>query len=460
MKHRGIALLAALVFIVVFSAFSVGMLSLSSSNLQIADNHQKANLARSCAESGMNYVRYWLSQVSISGSISESDRFETVMGDLESKLQDNYISNYQNLADSSELFTLGSNQVPISLNQAQGQSFHANIQSLNNKILVEVTGRAGDFQRTIRAEFTYGVEEHTVFNYGVATKGPLSLQGNILLDGVNISVESDVYIESENVNGALEIIGNSQIAGDVKIVNPDAYVLLQGGQAGIGGETGQAAIDNHVEVGVPATDFPFPNTSYFEQYVDGITIDSSNIGIYSTGGTFENVRIAANTDPIFSGDVTLKGVVFIEYPNQVTFTGNADIIGIVIGDGDLEDHSGTSTIDFRGNVSSTSVANLPVDQYGTLTEETGTFLMAPGFAVSMGGSFDTLNGCIAANGVEFYGNAGGIIGGSVINYSPTPMTLSGNADLYFNRSGITEVPAGFMPQIVIHYDPTSYGEIH
>ena len=31
----------------------------------------------------------------------------------------------------------------------------------------------------------------------------------------------------------------------------------------------------------------------------------------------------------------------------------------------------------------------------------------------------------------------------MINYADAPMTLSGNSDLYFNRSGITEVPAGF-----------------
>jgi len=85
--------------------------------------------------------------------------------------------------------------------------------------------------------------------------------------------------------------------------------------------------------------------------------------------------------------------------------------------------------------------------------------MAPGFSASFGGSFDTLNGAIAANGITFFGNAGGTIGGSVLNYSDTPMTLSGNSDLYFNRSDITEVPAGFEPEIVLHYDSSSYSEV-
>jgi len=456
--RRGIALLAALIFIVLFSAFSIGVLSLSTANVQTASNHHTSNLARSSAESGLEYVRYWFSGVSLPGTIAAEQRFVFFADELESILQD-YDIPYENLVED-QLFRIGTAESPILLQAGPERSFYAEIRPLGTeRIRVWICGRAGEFERTIRADFAYGTRRHSVFDFGVATKGPLGLWGNIQIEGVNISVESDVYIESENQNNALTIVGNSQIAGDVKIVNSNAVVTLQGGKAGIGGETGQAAIDHHVQTGVPATEFPYPNTDYFEQYVDGITITSANKSSYSSNTTLENVRIAANTNPAFSGNVTLKGVVFIEYPNQVVFTGNTDVIGIIIGDGDLNDHSGTSKIEFRGNVSSRSVSELPEEQFGDLTRETGTFLMAPGFAVSFGGSFDTLNGCIAANGVTFYGNAGGVIGGSVINYSPTLMTLTGNADLYFNRTGITSLPAGFFPEIVIHYDSSSYLEI-
>lgn len=458
--RRGVALLAALIFLVLFSAFSVGVISLSTTNLQTASNHHKSNLARSSAESGLEYVRYWLSQIHMPGTLAAADRFEYLTSELESYLSA-YEIPFENLGEEVQVFRIGTDEEPLVLESEQNRSFSVEMSPLGTeRIRVQVSGRAGGFERTIQADFVYGTRRHSVFDFGVATKGPLSLQGNIQLEGVNISVESDVYIESEEESNALTIVGNSQIAGDVKIVNSDAVVTLQGGKAGIGGQTGQQAIDNHVQIGVPATEFPYPNTDYFEQYVDGITITSENKSSYSSNTVLENVRIAANANPSFSGNVTLKGVVFIEYPNQVVFTGNADIIGIVIGAGDLNDHSGTSRIEFRGNVSSRPVSELPVEQFGEkLTGETGTFLMAPGFAVSFGGSFDTLNGCIAANGVTFYGNAGGVIGGSVINYSPTSMTLTGNADLYFNRTGITSVPAGFFPQVVIHYDPASYQEI-
>ena len=123
----------------------------------------------------------------------------------------------------------------------------------------------------------------------------------------------------------------------------------------------------------------------------------------------------------------------------------------------MTDDSGTNRIDFLGTVNSSSVSNLP-EEYGELREETGTFLMAPGFSLSFGGDFETINGAIAANGVTFSGNAGGTIEGSVLNYSDTAMDLSGNSALVFNRYANTEIPAGFEPEIVLKYDPTSYSE--
>jgi hypothetical protein len=180
----------------------------------------------------------------------------------------------------------------------------------------------------------------------------------------------------------------------------------------------------------------------------------------SANATFENIRILPATNPNFTGRVTLKGVVFVETPNVVTFTGGATVMAIIVGNGDVEDNSKTNRINFIGNVSSLPVSSLPdLPQFQGIRDETGTFVMAPGFGLSFGGSFDALCGAIAGNGIDFHGNAGGVINGSVINYSDEDMTLTGNSDLYFNRSGITEAPAGFVPEIILEYDPDSYSEI-
>ena len=447
-KRRGTALIISMIFVLIFSGLAVSMATMSGTNLQIAENQRKADRTRACAESGVEIIRFWLNRFSVPGATEPSLVLSELRISLQNDLTANSISNITTSYDGSAL-TIPS----VTLDAENSKSFSAEIIQLDSDTLqMYVTGVYKTISRTIRVNYQFGTRLHTVFDYGVATKGPLHLSGNIELVGVNLQVESDVYIISENSNLALEIIGNSQIAGDVHIWNPLATVDLQGGQASIGGETLPGALD-HVTTGMDEeVEFPVPNPDYFEHYV------VEDINYPSTETTFENIRIPPNTNPSFSGGVTLTGIVFIEMPNVVTFTGNVNVTGIIVGDGDMTDDSGTNKIDFRGTVNSSPLSDLPAE-FGELKNETGTFLMAPGFSVSFGGNFHTLSGAIAANGIEFYGNAGGTIEGSIVNYSDVQMDFSGNNDLFFNRSPDTEVPAGFVPEIVLHYNPASYSEI-
>lgn len=450
--RKGSAFLMAVIVLATLAAWAVSVCSFSGVNLQIAENQCKADGARACAESGMDIMRFWLSRFAVSGNTDKGLVFSELQTSLQQDLAYNSISNI-----AVTLETSGINVAPVTLDSAQSGSFTAVMTPVGtDAVRVNVTGTQGSVTKTISALYRYGVKIDTVFDYGVATKGPLHLSGNIELDGTNVSVESDVFIESEYQDEALSIIGNSQIAGEVKITNPDAYVTMQGGQASIGGESGDAALD-HVTVGHEPPEFPVPNPGYFEPYVANI-IDSSTDT--SADATFENVRIAAGTNPTFTGNVTLKGVVYIETPNIVTFAGGVAVTGIIVGDGDITDNSGTNQLNFLGTVESHPVTELPDEpQFTGLQDEKNTFAVAPGFHVGFGGNFNTLNGAVAGNGIDFFGNAGGTINGSVINYSDQEMTLSGNNDLFFNRSGNTEIPAGFVQDIVLHYDAESYSEI-
>jgi len=450
LKHRGSVLIISMIFVVIFSALAFSLEAISNANVQMAVNQHKANCARVCAESGHQIIRLWLNQVSISGTTAQQLQFNGIASSLQSAA---YEISSITLSNESSSITIPS----IILDSTKGQSFSAIItQADPNKLQVAVTGVYGPLSKTIRVNYEFSERANTVFDFAVATKGPLSLSGNVELEDVNLSVVSNVYIESENSNLALSITGNSHIAGNVSIVNPIANVYLQGANAGIGGQTGQEAIDNHVSFGVPPSEFPEPNPSYFESYVT--TVIDSNTDT-SADATFENIKVLAGTNPNFTGNVTLKGIVFIEAPNVVSFSGGTTITGIIVGDGDLNDNSGTNQINFSGNVISYPVSELPgEEQFAQLRNETGTFLIAPGFSASFSGHFDSLNGSIATNGIQFHGNAGGIINGSVINYSDTETEITGNSDLYFNRSGTIHVPAGFVPQIILQYDASSYCE--
>ena len=464
--RKGAALLIAMIFMVVFATIAVGMMTMSTANAQVAFNQHEGNGALICAESGADVLRHWMGEVTIDSMVAEDARFGFMALGLQANLSLNNISNISMVYDGDSIVIDS-----VALDDSGERSFSAVLKpdATDSKFVhMKITGVNGSIERTLSLRYSFGTRYDSIFDYGVATKGPLHLSGNIDLTGYKLAVEASVYIESNSENEVLSIIGNSMIAGEVSTTNPDGVITLQGGQAGIGGETGSDALD-HFSNGVAPTSFPTPNPDYFEGYVPiGNVIDSTTD--ISNDATYTNVRIAANTNPNFTADTTLLGVIFIESPNQVSFTGGVSIQGIIVGDGDVNDNSGVNTIDFGGNVSSVSVAGkldddgnvevepLSTETFGDLHEKTGTFIMAPGFAVSMGGNFDTVNGAIAANGVEFYGNAGGEIVGSVLNYSDEPMTFSGNADLTFNRSGTVEIPAGFEPESVINYRPEYYSE--
>jgi hypothetical protein len=452
-KQDGAILIISMVFIVIFASLGLAMVSLSDSNVQVARNHQQANRARHCTDSGFEIIRYWLGTVEISGTLTPSQRFAQTASSLQANWAARGVSNLT-------LSTSGSSlSIPwVSLDGSSTNRFSAELTQADpnsNTLRVRVTGERDDITRIIQADYQFIERANSAFDYGVATKGPLSLSGNIELSGVTISIESNAFIESLNDPVALSITGNSQIGGDVKIGHSDPIFDFQGGKVGVGGATGDEIFD-HIETGVDVPDFPEPVTATFAPYAIN-TVDANSDT--SSDASFENIRILANTNPTFSGHATLKGVIFIETPNVVTFTGGVDMTGIVVGDGDWTDNSGTNQLIFRGNVDSSSVSELPAEtQYTGLHDETGTFVMAPGFHVGFGGSFSTLAGAIVGNGIEFFGNAGGTIEGSIINYSDETMSLSGNSDLYFNRSGLTEVPAGFVPTIVLQLTPSSYSE--
>ena len=449
--RKGAAMLVSMIILAALSAWAVSVCCVSNVNLQLAENQRKADAARASAESGLEVMRFWLGRFSVPGTTDPGQVFDLLASSFADDLSSNGVYNICPTYDGSTI------TVPaVTLDSQQGRFFTARIRQADAATIeLEVTGHCGSISKTIRVNYNIGERAHSVFDYGVATRGALHLSGNVELEGVNVSVESDVFIESANSNLALSIIGNSHIAGEVSIANPLATVDIQGGQASIGGEKGDDAL-NHVFIGVDPPEFPTPNPSAFAAYATNV-IDASTDT--SSDATFENVRIAAGTNPTFNGNVELKGIVFIETPNVVTFAGNAEVTGIVVGDGNVEDNSATNQINFLGTVVSHGVEELQGAQFAGLQDQTGTFLLAPGFHVSFGGNFHTLNGAVAANGIEFFGNAGGTINGSVINYSDVEMTLSGNSDLYFNRSGVTEVPAGFVPEIVLEYDPSSYCEV-
>lgn len=447
--YRGSALIMAMILIVVCSVLAVSMAAISSSNIQLASNQHNVGLALGSAESGLEVQRYWLTPVRMPSSTAPADYYSTIINALQYDLNANGISNIV-LNDDGSIES-------VSLESFTGQTFSGQISPdpCDYTILhVYSIGGNGQVIRTIKVDFDIEPYKHPIFNYGLATRGPLYFTGNPTMTALNSSWEADMYIESPSNLTAVTVGGNLNFAGDIEIGNEAATVDF-GGDVLIGGEHGIPAVTNHVTIGAEEVDFPTPDVEHFEQYATGDLIDDS-IDLSTYTNILVNCKIAPNTNPVFPKSVQIQGILFIKSPNIVTFTRNVALQGIIVADVDI-DNPGTNRIDVLGNFASGPYPEGP--EFDDIRSEVGSSIIAPAFAVSFQGNFSTLEGVVAVNGVIFSGNVDALIKGTIINYSDTPMVIEGNARMNFDRIDSTKIPAGFDTLRVLTYKPSSYEEI-
>ena len=446
-KRKGAVLIVAMIFVVIFSALAVSMATISGTNTQLASNQHKVDCALGSATSGLEVQRHWLTPVTMPASTPIANYFSTIVSTLQYDLDANSISNFTLENDGSI--------TSATLDSTTGQTFTGQLRiSDSNSCVLEVISTGGDSQitRTIKVDFDIEPFKWPIFNYGLATKGPLSYTGNPTTTGVNDTWEADIYIESSGSTNALSVGGNTKFDGNIMIGNPAANASF-GGDVIIDGDHGQAAIDNHVFVGVDPVEFPESDTARFQPYATGTTIDSSSD--LSKGLTLVNATIEAGTNPVFQKGVIIQGILLIESPNVVTFD-NVALQGIIVAEGDINADPVTDRIDVLGNFAS---GPYPAGaEFDAIRSEVGSSIVAPGFAISFQGNFSTLEGVVAVSGVHFSGNVAAQVKGTIINYSDQPMVIEGNATMNFDREASTKVPAGFDTHRVLTYDPSSYDE--
>jgi len=249
-----------MIFVVVFSALVVAMAAFSAANAQIASNQQKVGSALASASSGLEVQRYWLARVMIPSSTPPADYFSTIVDTIQTDLADSNITNVT--------LNSGGTIPAVVLDSSTQQQFDGQLLITDaNPNLMRAYTRGGNDQvtRTIGVAFDIEPYEHPIFNYGLATKGPLCYTGNPTMTVTNEAWEADMYIESSGSPVALFVGGNTKFAGDVLVGNPLANVDF-GGDVLIGGEHGEPAIDNHVLIGVAPVEFPTPDTARFRTY--------------------------------------------------------------------------------------------------------------------------------------------------------------------------------------------------
>ena len=442
-----------MIVLAVGATMAVSMSSLSATNLQLADNHRQANRALANAHSGLEVMRYWLDQATVPVTTDPNQLIQGFASSLQTALSNNSVTNVQ-VTSSGATLTVPS----VTLGSGTLDRFTAVFQrSASGALSVEVSGYHDQILRRVRADYGTVTGKNPIFDYGIASRGPLEIPGNPVIASANELSEADIYIESANSWLALDVAGNTLFDGDIIVGNPSASVSFDG-SVQIAGETGQSAIDNHVTIGADQVEFPVPDTEHFRQYATGQVISSSTDT--SNNMTLTNAKIAAGANPSFAGNIIVDGVLFIETPNEVLFSGNVWVNGLIVANGDVNS-PGTNELEFAGNYDSGDFPSSAT--FDNIRAETGSSLLAPGFKFHLSGNLSSLGGAMAVSGLLVEGNIeNAVIQGTIINYDTSPAPINGNIDFTFDRSNVPASIAGFEDSDIIslQFITASYSEPH
>ncbi len=288
--------------------------------------------------------------------------------------------------------------------------------------------------RAAQIEYTTAPLASAIFDYGVAAKGPIQMSGNVKIQGATNPAMGSVLSATAS-SDPLSISGNGSISGDFSYTNAGATPNFGTGTIA-GYSSTNPAFNQHIHVGVTAPPFPSVDTVVYAQYATN-TFSGSTSNV-----TLTNAIIPPNTNPSFSGNTVIQGVMYVESPNRVSFSGNCTITGCVVV---ANNPTGSSNaITFSGNVHASSISTLPANSTFPAGERTltGAFILAPDYAVTFSGNFGTIGGSMIADSFSFSGNAGGTVDGSVVALKDVNMVLSGNSDIIIASTGTTNYPPG------------------
>jgi Tfp pilus assembly protein PilX len=306
LARQGIALIAAMIFIVVFAAISIGFLSLSSANTQIADDHRAGNSAFNAALSGLDCARYLLvkahnaykatSAYTTSKTIANTvlaTEANTMWNNLYTQLcaQLTTASNLGGTPSNANNTVTGAGYIIVSGIQYQnsGNSFTIRYSHAagDTNISIACIGKDGTINRMVGTSVAITKPK---LNYGFAGRGRVWLAGNTTIHG-------DVYSSyGYKSNGSMQSMSPFNMTSDSVVEGTLNTILTktaidnagyyQFETLGADGEPTYAASDQlqgqyeSVNYGAPASDFAGMeigdyDTSSYKSAIPTTTISAS-----------------------------------------------------------------------------------------------------------------------------------------------------------------------------------------
>ncbi len=228
-KSCGVAVIAALIFIAIFSALAISMAALSTTNVQISSEQHQVNNALAAAQSGLDCGKYLIAQLPAQASTSDNTvtkaQADTVWANLCTTIHNTPISG--KIVD---LPPVGSNEVnipPISYGNNSSFTVQFVYDSVAKTIAIKSTGTDSQVSRcaVIDANIT---KSSDVLKYAIASKARVwitcnsTIHGNIYSSWKYQNISPFNMTSDSKVEGTINTI-LSNINPTTKKTCPDLY---------------------------------------------------------------------------------------------------------------------------------------------------------------------------------------------------------------------------------------------
>lgn len=445
---RGSGYILAILFVCMLAPMVWAYATMVHRSLLQARNHTDIQAARLQAESGLSFITHLLKGVELSPEGSS----EELLGEVAAHLSDQ-LDGTATLGGQSVVCDGTAIWVP-SVSHDQGGSFQTKIWMPDGATFrLRVEGQADGVRRRVLLDFRLGPAPHPIFGYGIASKGPISLENDIKVLGANDP--SEARLLSTFAGHAFRLEGNLQVDGDVYATDPTAGVFVSGTGTIGGAYMNSPEVMNHVHIGKGQGVFPEIDTAPFIPYATNVINSGADT---ESGRSFENIRIPPGLNPTFSGGTTINGVVYVRAPNQVTFAQGTTINGIIVTE-DTGTPDPDNWIRFQDETYANGLDALPeTPKWQELRQMAGAFILAPSFHVKFEHDAGVIGGYLAGEHFRFENAFDGVLKGGIVCYGTNEMNAENLTRFTIDHSEITMTPDGFKLNRLLLPQSDTYAE--
>lgn len=192
--RKGIALIVAMLFLAIFAAFAVALAAMSTANVETAQNQRTANSALVCAESGIEYAKYLVSDFVASGKLPKTS--QNTVSDTEADSAWTEFCKYLRSINHGGHALMGCTHVCNGvgnghkiytdwINYGSSGSFSTRFYRMDgdsHSVYMEATGIDGQATRVITLKFTI-MKDAKVLQYAIATRSRMWITGDSTIHG-------------------------------------------------------------------------------------------------------------------------------------------------------------------------------------------------------------------------------------------------------------------------------------